>query len=263
MLNKNLVLLKQNWPYLRTPKLPLGTDISIPVPPSANRNRIGPASVTDFVPGGIRDMKCILNIAEVYDAINSDSVVMDWGVGCARVSRHLPVVLRSKFRGVDVDFKNCKWCKNNISWGTYESCEPYGTIDTDDSSIDLLYGVSVFTHLSEISQSHWLKEINRVIKGTALLSVHGLYSAATTTWGVVPEMVSAWLFRGYRDAESPNIDISDVTPKDYYRDVAHTPEYIHRVWNEYIHVVDIIPAGISYHHDVVVCRKKQDDTRQE
>ena len=89
------------------------------------------------------------------------------------------------------------------------------------------------------------------------MSVHGLYHASTTTWGQVPELLNEWLTCGYRDARSSNLDISDVTPVDYYRDVAHTPEYIYRVWSNYINIIDIIPAGMGHHHDLVVCRKKQ------
>lgn len=253
---KNFHALKQSWPYTRKPILSLNTDSTISIPPSPNRKRIGSPDKDIFDKAGIRDITSVLNITEVYGNIDNNSKVLDWGVGCGRVAKHIPESLRQQFIGVDVDPKNIKWCKDNISWGRYETILPTGRLPVEDNSIQLLYGVSVLTHLSEVDQAHWLQEINRVLTGLAVLSVHGLFSVTSTEWATIPYQLEAWLEYGYRDAETPNPDIADVTDKEYYRNVAHTPEYIKRCWSKYIEVIDIIPAGISYYHDAVVCRKK-------
>jgi hypothetical protein len=251
--------LKQNWPHTRTPNLQPIFYTSIPLPSELNKDRIfGPHGLTDeyYITTGLSDLKAVLNIAELYGF--TGGYILDWGVGCGRMFRHLPDSLKSSCIGLDIDLININWCVNNIPFGVYGVLEPYGKFNLESNSIDLVYSHSVMTHLCEAAQFHWLAELNRVLKGTAIISVHGLYSSASVNnWINIPEELEQWLQTGIKDSGINNEDIKDITPDLYYKDIAHTPKYIKEVWGQYINVVDVIHGGFSSTHDAVICTPKR------
>jgi hypothetical protein len=250
---------KQNWPSLRIPKFKPTITEGIVVPPHENKTRIFQGDDhpdETFISSGINELTMVMNIAELY-GFNGGGVV-DWGVGCGRMIRHMPFSLKTECMGIDIDPVNIKWCEGNIPFGSYTVLNPYGSIPLPTKSISLLYSYSVMTHLCESAQIHWLKEINKVLKGIAILSVHGMYSAAVCgPWSRIPKETSNWLVEGFKDSRISNLDISDIAPELYYNDIAHTPKYIYEVWNKFINVVDIIPGGFGSIHDAVVCTPKQ------
>lgn len=249
---------KQNWPNSRVPSLGPLLRPNYPLPDEFHRRRVfGIDNVSDdsFLNGGFNDMLSVMNILEVY-GYNLGSVV-EWGVGCGRLMRALPAELITNCIGLDVDPVNIEWCSSFMPYGTYGTLEPFGKMPLKDNSVDVLYSYSVMTHLCAVAEIHWLKEINRVLKGTGIISVHGLYSTATIApWNIHPEFISMWMERGFVESNMNNEDIVDVVPDLYYQDTAHTPEYINRMWSKYINVIDIIPGGFGYHHDAVICKRK-------
>jgi hypothetical protein len=158
--------------------------------------------------------------------------------------------------GYDVDTVNVNWCREHLTAAWCQHVNVDGQIPLVDCSADVLYGISVFTHLSESDQMHWLAEVARVTRRIAILSVHGMYSASQASWFDDDAELRKWLEYGFRDAEQPNPDISDVVDPEYYRDCAHTPEYIHRVWGQVMDIQEIIPAVFGGHQDAVICTPK-------
>lgn len=255
-----LVRIKQNWPSLRTPTNKPEMNRITPIPPSINIKRItGMESlpVEEFLNSGYTDLVSVMNIAEVYGY--SGGKVLDWGVGCGRMIRHLPDYIRLSSVCADVDPVNVKWMQDNTS---ISPCllNPHGSFpDRWYGSIELLYSHSVMTHIVVEDQIHWLREINRVLctDGLAIISVHGLYAVAKLAeWAKIPEDMGQWLEEGFKTSSLNNTDIIDVVPELYYQDTAHTPKFIQEVWGRYIDVVDIIPGGFGPFHDAVICKKK-------
>lgn len=246
---------KQNWPNSRLPRLNPETNTELKIPPAEHKVRIfGNRDMDDsyFIHGGVNDLTAVMNIAELYHF--TGGVVMDWGVGCGRMIRHLHHSLKKDCIGVDIDWTNITWCETNLPFGQYHDIEPFGKLPCKNRTVDLIYSHSVLTHLCETAQVHWLQELNRVLKGVAVLSVHGLYSTAVeASWSRIPKETKRWLESGFKDSRTNNPDISDVAPDLYYKDIAHTPKYIYEVWSKYIRVVDIIPGGFGHLHDAVVC----------
>jgi len=183
-----------------------------------------------------------------------EATILDWGCGCARVMRHMPVNVRPRVYGADVDRVNIEWDKANISFGHFDQLYPSTPFPYADNSFDLIFGTSVITHLDEAEQFFWLSELNRISRGYVLLSVHGLRSCAKSSWGHDIQALTNWLGRGYVNAEEALSDIADVVGDRYYRSTAHTWDYIFRKWKDYIHVVEVCGGGIN-DHDVAVCKK--------
>jgi hypothetical protein len=260
-ITKNVLALRQNWPSFRTPFYEPEVDRVSNIPPEYNCRRILGSHVTKeaidewFIDSGSNDHKCMINIAETYGF--SGGRVLEWGVGCSRMSRHLNQALRPGFIGVDVDSVNIQWCRENMKWGNYITVDKDGQIPLEDKSVDLIYGWSVMTHLSEEDQNKWLIELHRVCRGLVILSTHGFcHSAANACWWSDVVCLLGWVRRGFRDAGVQNADISDVVGDGYYRDVAHTPAYIYEHWTKVIDVLDVIPSAFGGSHDAVVCRAR-------
>ena len=115
-------------------------------------------------------------VKEVGIDIDSVQRVLDFGCGCGRTivwfMRDHPHV---EFHGVDVDPVAVEWCQINLPNGHFAVNLPQPPLHYPDGTFDVVYCLSVFTHLDETMQDAWLAELVRVIRpgGALLLTVHG------------------------------------------------------------------------------------------
>jgi len=125
-----------------------------------------------------------------------------------------------------------------------------------DNSFAAIYGISVFTHLTQQYEELWLAELQRIARPGALLllSVHG--GAAAANAGMLEHLFSPEFAGGFTDL-GRNPDIDAVTQgSGYYRNVFHQPGYIAKVWGRYFEIVTIEEGIIGNHQDLVVARKR-------
>lgn len=103
--------------------------------------------------------------------------ILDWGCGPGRIIRHLPEIIGNGciFYGTDYNEKSINWCNTNIrnanfNLNTIEAKLPY-----EENSFDIIYGISIFTHLSEEMHYAWTGELLRVLKpgGIMFQTLHG------------------------------------------------------------------------------------------
>jgi len=102
--------------------------------------------------------------------------ILDWGCGPARIVRHLPQLLPdSMIYGTDYNAKTVAWCKKNIPGVEFTVNELRPPLPYNDNFFDIVYAVSVLTHLSEQNHIKWMDELYRVIKpgGIFLLTTQG------------------------------------------------------------------------------------------
>ena len=104
--------------------------------------------------------------------------VLDWGCGSMRVLRHMPKLLSSRqcyFYGSDYNPNTIKWCKKNFKEVHFSLNGLLPPLSFEPNSLDVIYGLSVFTHLSKKSHTEWIKELERVLKpgGTLIFTTHG------------------------------------------------------------------------------------------
>jgi SAM-dependent methyltransferase len=180
--------------------------------------------------------------------------VLDWGCGCARVSRYFLPLPGCQLTGVDVDPDNVGWCRANLPAGTWDVVPLRPPTRLPDAAFDLAFGVSVFTHLKEPDQFAWLAELRRVLRpgGLALMTFHG---DASVVWsGLAAERYTALRRHGIGDQANPLYD-ADLGEADYYRDVFHTTEYVRREWGRYFEIVDVKRTWIA-HQDLAVMRRR-------
>jgi SAM-dependent methyltransferase len=96
--------------------------------------------------------------------------VLDFGCGCGRTSRHW----QRPIHGTDIRPELVAWCQAHLP-GDYALNDPEPPTLYRDSSFDVVYAVSVFTHLTEERQRRWLDEFARIVRpgGLLLLTTHG------------------------------------------------------------------------------------------
>jgi SAM-dependent methyltransferase len=101
----------------------------------------------------------------------SGARVLDFGCGAGRVLRHLPEVVgdAGELHGVDIDGPSIAWLQANTS-PTLRAvcCDELPRLPYPDGCFDLVYALSVFTHLVQ-HWAGWLLELRRVLKPDGLL----------------------------------------------------------------------------------------------
>jgi SAM-dependent methyltransferase len=115
-----------------------------------------------------------------YDAIAAHAAltgvesVLDFGCGCGRVTRYFREH-SGEVAGSDVNREAVKWCRANLPFGNFETNGLAPPLVFDDASFDLVYALSVFTHLTADLQLAWRDELHRVLRpgGRLLVTTHG------------------------------------------------------------------------------------------
>ncbi len=99
--------------------------------------------------------------------------VADWGCGMARVLRHLPS--RYEKTGFDYNAAAIGWCQEHIPGAEFHRNGLEPPLPANNGAFDVLFALSVFTHLSERSHGAWIDETRRVLapNGVFLGAFHG------------------------------------------------------------------------------------------
>ena len=96
--------------------------------------------------------------------------VLDFGCGAGRTLRHfLDEAERAEFYGCDIDGPSIAWLADRLSppLHVFESGEA-PSLPQPDGFFDLIYALSVFTHISD-HWAGWLLELHRALKPNGLL----------------------------------------------------------------------------------------------
>ena len=115
-----------------------------------------------------------------YDAIvehvppDELTAVLDFGCGCGRVTRYWNT-FAGTVTGSDLSEKAIDWCRANLGFARFETNALVPPLVFTDESFDLVYALSVFTHLPAELQLAWRDELLRVLGrgGRLLLTTHG------------------------------------------------------------------------------------------
>jgi ubiquinone/menaquinone biosynthesis C-methylase UbiE len=103
--------------------------------------------------------------------------ILEWGCGVARIIRHIPDLINatSKVVGCDINNEMTIWNKANIQGIQFDTIDYVPPTLYSNNSFDLIYAISIFTHIEDSQQQSWINEIARVLKpdGVFLFTTHG------------------------------------------------------------------------------------------
>ncbi len=222
----------------------------LPVPPAQLRVRVaGTADLAWFLTGGRLGADTVRDALERHGTrVEELGALLDFGCGCGRVTRAWAHVDGPRIAGSDHDVAAVEWCRHNLPFARFEVNALAPPLVFGDASFDLVYALSVFTHLTEELQLAWAGELRRVLRpgGFLLFTVHG---------------------ESYRARLSPDererFDAGGVVVR--WEDVAgtnlcsafHPPAYVHDVLARGFTFVELAPEAAkgNPHQDVVLLRK--------
>lgn len=129
-----------------------------------------------YINTGREDAEWIKSEVENYISFKNSSI-LDWGCGPGRVIRHFPVIIDSsnKIMGCDYNHQYVDWCKQNLNEIHFFYNDLNPPLKLKEKSLDLVYGLSIFTHLSEDNHYAWINEMYRILKndGILFITTHG------------------------------------------------------------------------------------------
>jgi SAM-dependent methyltransferase len=247
-------LLLTEWRDRNAPK----AEGDLPIPPAMLRYRVG-GSFDREVFLGI-GAGCAVDLQKLAVLGGKDLVhcgpVLDFACGCGRVIRHFKDHAPGfQWHGSDIDPEAIKWCRENLgsvaSFGTNGFQPP---TSFEDDMFEVIYSVSLFTHLNEQDQFKWLRELARIVRkdGIVIASVHGPF----THEQLPPEDASKVRADGflYRVGQTGKLKLDGLP--DFYQTAYTTEKYIRERWSEFFEVVAYEERAMSGYQDAVVLRKR-------
>ena len=197
--------------------------------------------------------------------------LLDFGCGWGRITRFfLRDIDPSRVWGVDHYDKAIEVCTQTNPWHNFRQIRPFPPMDFPDSTFDLIFAYSVFSHLSEAAQRGWLVEFARVLRPGGVL--------IATTWdrelivrcaelrAQPPDLpfFQTHLPTMFKDTERwlaayDNGEFCFDTSRDSYGDVSSylgetciPKQYVHEHWGQHLDVVDFIDDRTVCPQNVIV-----------
>jgi SAM-dependent methyltransferase len=242
------------------------------IPPGAIRARSGSPRLRSYMRGG---QAAASQVAEGIERAGRSAgdveSLLDFGCGSGRVVRHLAGHLpNARLHGSDVDADAIAWGQAHLPGIDFAVNQFRPPLPFGDGAFDVVYSISVFTHLNEPYQDEWLAEIARVLEpgGLALLTVHGEYAFNEFKSGRYVSNTKSCAERvqvhgslqsegfiyepyeitGWNDRDFPGID-------DTFGLTFHSRHYVQQHWGQTFEILDVLPRHITGWQDLVLARK--------
>jgi SAM-dependent methyltransferase len=224
----------------------------------ARRVAGGDDTLVRFASGGLTAATQLLHLIDLIPKFPQSAKVLDWGCGAARVLQFLRADRPYwTFSGVDIDEVNISWCLENIpDAAAFQQIPLMPPMPYDDSLFDLVYGLSVITHLEEPTRNAWLSELARVTKagGVCVLSFMSPFHVLQTginEWSL--PLIDELAVRGIADHLTDSALGSDLS--SYYKATYNTLDNLKSAVKQWFDVVSFHPRSLLF-QDTVVLRRR-------
>jgi SAM-dependent methyltransferase len=142
-----------------------------PLPPRRLMVRVAGTADADWF---LRSGRAAFDAIAAHVPTAELDAVLDFGCGCGRVTRYWDA-FAGTVSGSDMSMKAIEWCRRNLAFARFEHNALAPPLVFEDDSFDLVYALSVFTHLTADLQLAWRNELRRVLRpgGLLLVTTHG------------------------------------------------------------------------------------------
>jgi SAM-dependent methyltransferase len=250
--------------------------VDFPVPTYTQMLGIGSHSIRHYYESGIN---CYLPIAvaalQAKVDVRSAIRILDFGCGAGRQLLHFTRRFPApRYHACDVNGPAVRFVERHFPevYALQNAFRP--PLPFNDGHFDMIYSVSVFSHLGPDDQRLWLKELARITTpgGSCFLTTEGPTAVAQMAPHELAEHVAVrrealasrgLIFSEYADrqAQKENERVLPFGSKylgieGTYGTTAMSPDYILEHWTEFGFAVDAILEGIIDHRqDLVVLRR--------
>jgi SAM-dependent methyltransferase len=180
--------------------------------------------------------------------IEDFQAILDFGCGCGRVMRYWKSLKGPRIYGTDYNRQLIEWSQRNLSrFADFKTNHLAPPLDYEDGRFDLIYALSVFTHLTEDLQRDWMHELVRVLQpnGLLLITLHG----ENRLYQLEPEEQRRFL-SGQLVVKQPAAVGSNLCG------TFHPEQYVRSTLAREVEVIDHIPGGErAANQDIYLLRK--------
>jgi SAM-dependent methyltransferase len=209
---------------------------AIPIPPARLLMSVaGSSEISVFLDGGQRAAEGIREILHRNQiGIEDLHAILDFGCGCGRVLRFWKDLTGSELHGTDYNTELAAWCAQHLPFAQIGTNGLAPPTSYPASRFDLIYALSVFTHLPETSQMAWMDEFHRILRpgGFLLLSLHGAHYLSRLNEPERRQFLAGELVTRYDYSAGTNLC-----------SVFHPETYVRKHMTGDFDVVDFIPEG--------------------
>jgi SAM-dependent methyltransferase len=105
--------------------------------------------------------------------------ILDFGCGCGRVLRHFAPLAAApdgpRLVGSDLNRRSVRWCRRHLPFAEFTVNPLAPPLPFEDARFELVYALSVFTHMPPALQQRWMAELRRVLEpgGWLMMTTHG------------------------------------------------------------------------------------------
>lgn len=176
--------------------------------------------------------------------------VLDFGCGSGKVMRHfLPEAASCDMWGCDIDERSIDWINAELSPPLQAFINGEAPpLDQPSGVFDLIWSVSVFTHLTD-HWAGWLAELHRVLRPGGLAIISFLGGAMYEVWNDEewdPDRIGMTVLNHGQDWE-----LGGPT-------VFHSPWWLREHWGRAFEIVQMREGSAPREHGLVLLRRRDD-----
>jgi SAM-dependent methyltransferase len=239
------------------PDSPRTIDDGLPLPPASMRVLVSGRAEADFFLASGREHRDFLRrlLADNGVEIAELGAILDLGCGCGRVVRWWRDLDGPAIHACDYNDKLVAWVGDNLPFVSAAQNELEPPLPYDDASLDFIYALSVFTHLTQEQERRWVAELARVLRpgGLAALTVMGEPYAPTLSESERLRFERGEVVTRFADVSGTNMCAS-----------FHPPEYVTvAMFGDRLEIVDSIRpaehperAGADLQQDTYLIKRR-------
>jgi SAM-dependent methyltransferase len=244
-----------------------------PIPPLELRRITAAPDAEGFLWTGLTDLAQVFALHERFGSARTDRRprVLDFGCGCGRMTRYLNLIESVEGYGLDVNPDLVSWCQQNLDrvHTVLDSERP--PMPLPDQLFDLVYSLSIFTHLTQQRSQQWIDDIARIMApgGVLIVTIHGYQALEIIRGSLVHQDMFGLDERSTRDLVT-RLENERFVFTPYRAEVIEVAKagadygnsfidqtYVSSHWNTAeLEVLEHIPGGLRNWQDIVVLRRR-------
>jgi SAM-dependent methyltransferase len=249
--------------------------IDFPVPPNSSMRKTAKGSIRHYYMSGIRSYLPIAVSAQ-FQGIRLDQNVrvLDFGCGVGRQLLHFTRKYSAPaFYACDIDETSVAFIQKSYPQVQAYTNSYFPPLNYEPGFFDMVYSVSIFSHLNPEDQKKWLEELARVTRkgGCCFLTIHGYPAVARMSrhFGVRADELRQRLTREgllYKEYATWKEDVARqnvlkiasnmVGIQNSYGMTLLSPQYVAANWSAHgFQVLGVVEGVIDDLQDLVILRR--------